>query len=124
MFLFALDWYDDPGRSGWSAMAVLRWFVLVAAALGLALAIAQAGMRGPALPSTLDMLGMMLGGLTTLLLAIRFITTGAPLALGAYLGVVAAAVMTFGAYRALRGEQGATPGPDRPVELVELTSRR
>ena len=118
--LFALHWYADPARSGWSAMSVLRWFTLVSAALGLALAVAQAALRGPALPATLDLLATPVAGLTTVLLAIRLITTGASLAVGAYVGVVAAAALTLGAYRAMRTEQGWTPGPDRPIEVVTL----
>ena len=122
--LFALHWYADPARSGWGAMSVLRWFTLVSAALGLALAVAQAALRGPALAATLDLLATPVAGLTTLLLAIRLITTGASLAVGAYVGVVAAAAVTLGAYRAMRAESGWTPGPDRPVEVVKLGVRQ
>ncbi len=120
--LFALNWYCDPTRNGWASMAVLRWFVLVSAAMGLALAVAQAASRGPALPVTLDLLTNLVAGATTVLLVIRLITTGASLGAGAYVGVVAAAALTLGAFRALRVEQGWTPGPDRPVEPVELSS--
>jgi hypothetical protein len=120
--LFALHWYGGPPRTGWAAIPTLRWFALVTAAFGLALSITQVTSRGPALPVTLDLLGGPVAGLTTILLAIRLITTGAALAAGAYVGVVAAAATALGAFRALRTEQGWTPGPERPVELVELSS--
>lgn len=120
--LLELHWYRDPARTGWTAIPTLRWFVLVTAALGLALALAQASRPGPALAVTLDMIATVVGGLTTLLLAIRLITTGASVAVGGYVGLVAAAVTVLGAFRAFRAEQGWTPGPERPVELVELSS--
>lgn len=100
------------------------WFALIIATLGLALGVCQATMSGPALPVTLDLLAMVLAAVTTLLLAIRLVTTGAPLAIGAYLGVLCGAGVTVGAFRALHGEQGWTPGPDRPVELVERRGSR
>ena len=118
--LFALNWYCQPTHATWRAIPTLRWFLLVAAVLGLAAVVAQAAMRGPALPVTLDLLGMLVAGLTTVLVAIRMITTGATLWTGAWVGVGAAALTTLGAYRAMRTEQGWTPGPDHPVEVVPL----
>jgi hypothetical protein len=118
----ALHWYGGPPRTGWAAVPTLRWFALVTAAFGLALSITQVTSRGAALPVTLDLLAGPVAGLTTILLAIRLITTGAPLEAGAYVGVVAAAATALGAFRALRTEQGWTPGPEHPVELVQLTS--
>ncbi len=108
-------------RTGWEAIPTLRWFGLLTVALGLALALAQALVRGPALPATLDLIAMLVAGLTTLLLLIRLATTGAPLRFGAVVGLLAAGAVTFGAFRALRTEQGAVPEPGRPVELVELS---
>jgi len=121
--LFALDWYSGPAVGGWRAIPTLRWFVLTSAVLGLALGLAQIAMRGPALPVTLDLIGMLIAGLTTILIAIRLITTGATLAAGAWVGVGAAALTALGAYRAMRTEQGWTPGPEHPIELVQLRTR-
>ncbi|HLI59965.1 MAG TPA: hypothetical protein VKV21_09910 [Solirubrobacteraceae bacterium] len=120
--LFALHWYGNPAVGGWRAIPTLRWFLLATALLGLALTLAQAAMRGPALPVTLDLIGMLAAGVTTILTAIRLITTGATPAVGAYVGVGGAALTTLGAYRAMRVEQGWTPGSERPVELIELRS--
>ena len=118
--LFALNWYCNPEIGGWRAIPTLRWFLLVSAVLGLALAVTQLAMRGPALPVTLDLLGMLVAGLTTILTVIRMITTGATLWTGAWVGVGAAALTALGAYRAMRTEQGWTPGRDREIEVVKL----
>lgn len=123
--LFALHWYGGhPPRSGFNALPALRWVVLVAAALGISTAVAQATMRAPAVPVTLDMLAMLLGGVATVLLAIRLASTSAPLAAGAYVGVVALAAMTYACFKAVRTEHGWTPGPERPVEVVSLRTPR
>jgi hypothetical protein len=118
--LFGLNWYCSPTIGGWSAIPTLRWFLLVSAVLGLALLVTQAVMRGPGLPVTLDMLAMLVAGLTTILTAIRMITTGATLWTGAWVGVGGAALTALGAFRALRAEQGWTPGRARDVELTRL----
>ena len=139
--LFVLHWYvrgasfwSRGGRrgdvfglrfgaaTGWDAIPTLRWFVLVTAVLGLLLALAQAASRGPALPVTLDLVSMLIAGVTTILVAIRLATTSTPLRFGAVAGVFAEALVTTGAYQALRAEQGWTPGAEREVELVELSS--
>ena len=118
--LFALNWYCNPTIGSWRAIPTLRWFLLVSAVLGIALVLTQAAMRGPALPATLDMIGMLVAGLTTILTAIRLITAGATLWTGAWVGVGAAALTTIGAFRAFRTEQGWTPGRDREIEVIEL----
>jgi hypothetical protein len=118
--LFALNWYCNPTIATWRAIPTLRWFILVSAVLGLASVLTQAVMRGPALAATLDTLGMLVAGLTTILIAIRMITTGATVWTGAWVGVGAAALTALGAFRALRTEQGWTPGRDREVERIQL----
>ncbi len=107
-------------RTGWTAIPVLRWFVLVTVALGLALTIAQAASAGPALPVTLDLMGMVVAGVTSVLLVIRLASTGAPLRFGAVLGLLSCLAIAVGAFRALRAEHGWTPGPGREIELVDL----
>jgi hypothetical protein len=120
--LFALDWLraSGAGRTGWSAVPVLRWFVLAAALSALVLAGTQATMRGPALPVAMSVVATILSALTTLLLVIRLITTGATPQVGGYLGLVALIAMTCGCFASLRVEQGWSPGPDRPIETVAL----
>ena len=108
--------------TGWHAIPTLRWFVLATVVAGLTLALAQAAVPGPALPVTLDLIGMLIAGLTTILLIIRLASTGAPLRFGAVVGLAAAGVVTFGAYRAMRTEAGWTPGPGRPIEVVHVST--
>jgi hypothetical protein len=98
--------------------------ILVAAAMGLLLAAAQAVCRAPALPASLDVVGLVLGVATVLLLAVRLATTGASLRVGAFLALAAAVGLTLGAFQALRREEGWTPGPDRPVPVVALGLRQ
>jgi hypothetical protein len=124
VILFALDWLSSGGieRRGWSSVPVLRWVILVAALSALALTVAQATARGPGLPVSLSVVTTVLGALTTLLLVIRLLTTGASVEAGGYLGLVAAIAMTCGAFVSLRVEQGWAPGPERPIETVPLSS--
>ena len=121
VFLFALDWYNgaDP-RDGWQALPALRWLLLVAAAIVIVTALAQALSRGPALSAALDVVSLGLTGVTTLLLIIRLATTGASLCPGAFLGLGATLAMLVGMFASLRIEQGWPPGPNRPIELVAL----
>jgi hypothetical protein len=123
VILFALDWLRSAGinREGWSAVPVLRWLIVVAALSAVALAVAQATRPGPGLPVSLSVIATVLSALTVLLLVIRLLTTGATAQLGAYLGLLAAITMTYGAFASLRAEGGWTPGRDRPIETVPLT---
>jgi hypothetical protein len=111
---------DPPGSSGWQALPVVRWFVLVSVALALAAVVTQAVRRGPAVAVTLDLLAMLAAGVTTILLGVALATERWTLAPGAYIEVIAVAALASGALRAMRTEQGWTPGPDHPVELVTL----
>jgi hypothetical protein len=110
--------------NGWDAVPTLRWFVLVTAALGLLLAVAQAATPGPALPVTIDLAAMIVAGVTTILVAIRLASTSAPLRFGAIVGLFSVGLVAIGAYQAMHAEQGWTPGVDREVELVELSGER
>ena len=123
IILFALHWLRSAGvtRDGWSAVPVLRWVIVGSALSALALTVAQATARGPALPVSLSVIATVLSALTAVLLIIRLLTTGAALQLGAYLGLLAAIGMTYGAFASLRAEQGWTPGPDHPIEIVPLS---
>jgi hypothetical protein len=112
-----------PGPTAWQAITVLRWFVLVSAALGLGSVAAQALRRGAALAVSLDLITMLVSGLTTILLAIKLASTDLPLSAGAYVLVVAVAAVAVGTFRAMRTEQGWTPGPDHPVQLLQLRGR-
>lgn len=125
-FLFALNWLNRAGhnRRGWIAIPALRWLLLLTALAALGLACAQATRRSPAVPVSLSVIVTALGGLSTLLLIIRLLTTPAGLCAGAFLGLVAVAGIALGGFVSLRREQGWTPGPDDPIETVRLGSKR
>ena len=124
VFLFALNWLRSAGvtRDGWSAVPMLRWVILVAALAAMALTVSQATRPGPALPVSLSVIVTVLSAMTVLLLIVRLLTTGGTPQLGAYLGLLAAIVMTGSAFASLREEQGWRPGPEHPIETVPLSS--
>ena len=123
LVLMLLARWAGPGggaSDGWHAMPVLRWLLAVAIGSGLALAIAQAACRAPALPAALSVISTVLGAVATVALAVRLPTAAAAPDLGDWLGLAAAAGITAGAFLSLRDEQGWVPGPDRPIETVGL----
>ena len=121
VFLFVLDWYDtSPPRTGFRALPVLRWVLLVTVALVIVTVLAQALARGPALSVALDVVSLVVTAIVVLLLIVRLATTGASLCPGAFLGLAASLAMLVGVYASLRIEQGWPPGPDRPIEVVPL----
>jgi hypothetical protein len=124
VFLFALNWLTVGGhnRHGWEAIPVLRWVLVVTAVTALVLTFTQATRSGPAVPVSLSVVVTVLGGVSTLLLIIRLLTTSAGLCAGAFLGLVAVIGIAVGGFDSLRREQGWTPGPDHPVETVSLSS--
>jgi hypothetical protein len=128
VLVFAVPWFSFAAASGgdthanaWSALPTLRWLILVTAALGLLMGYFQATRSAPALPVALDHPLLPLSAITTIVLLIRILTgEGSPLA-GAIAGLVATAVLTAGAFMSLRQEQGWEPGPEHPIETVELS---
>ncbi len=124
VFLFALNWLTVGGhnRRGWEAIPVLRWVLVVTALTALVLTFAQATRSGPALPVSLSVIVTVLGGVSTLLLIIRLLTTSAGLCAGAFLGLAAVIGIVVGGFDSLRREQGWRPGPGHPIETVPLSS--
>jgi hypothetical protein len=124
VFLFALNWLTVGGRNqhGWEAIPILRWLLVVTALTALLLTIAQATRSGPGLPVALSTIVTVLGAVSTLLLVIRLLTTSAGLCAGAFLGLLAVIGIMVGGFDSFRHEQGWTPGPDRPIETVPLSS--
>jgi len=117
--LFVLPWFAGSG-SGWTALPILRWPIAVAALSGLALAILQATRRAPALPVATSLVATPLAALTTLALIIRIPTDAASPRPGAFVGLVAVAAVTAGAFWSLRAEDGWTPDPEHPIERISL----
>jgi hypothetical protein len=131
VLVFAVPWvsFVNPGgghttANAWTSFPTLRWLLLVTAALGLLVAYLQAARSAPALPVALDVVLLPLAAITTLVVLIRLLTgSGSPQVSG-WLGLVATAVLTAGAFKALRVEEGWNanpPTPDHPVETIELS---
>jgi hypothetical protein len=140
--MFALKWYTtalSPGvgqsvlggvshldralsRSvtGWSGLNHLRWLVLLTIVVGFALIVLQATRPSPALPVTLSLLVMFLGGLTVIWLFIRVVVDPpGGRAVGGWVGLAAAATLTWGAFRSLSME-GISP-KDAPADIPTVT---
>jgi hypothetical protein len=110
-----LPWYGDV--SGFEAMTVIDILLVLIAAVGIALAVLQATQTTPALPVAFGVLTVVIGAIGVLLVLFRLIDApgdvGGP-ATGAWLGLVAAAGMTVGGWRALANEHvpHLPPGPE------------
>ena len=125
--LFAMNWYTVPrpfttglsglhNVNGWHGVSHLRWVLLVTVIAALALFVLQATRRSPALPATFSLIVMFLGGLSVIWLLIRVaINPPGGRCWGGWVGLTAAAVLTWGAYWSLRKE-GIAPS-DAPADI-------
>jgi cytochrome bd-type quinol oxidase subunit 2 len=107
VFMLAGTWYGhgSHARTGWQALPVLRWLVLVTIACALALAVAQATRRAPAIPATLSLIVTVLGLITVLALIYRvLIDPPAHEQAAAYLGLLSAIALAYGGFLSLRQE--------------------
>ncbi len=116
--MFLLRWYGfhtvvtDVGASwnGWHGLTTLRWFMLVTAALGLALTYFQTANRTPAVPSTLSVIVPVVALITFIPLIYRvLINEPGPDSLidpraGAFIGLLATLAIVGGGYLSLREE--------------------
>jgi hypothetical protein len=98
------------GVNGWHGHTVLRWLMLLTIIAALGLAFITATQRTVALPVTGAVLTTAIAGFTTVLLAYRvIINEPGPNDLiavkpGAWLGLIAAAVVTYGGYLSMKEE--------------------
>jgi hypothetical protein len=128
--VFALGWYGVPragttssSENGWHGLTHLRWLVLIAILLALALVWLQATRRTPALPVTCSMFAMLIGGLTVLALLYRVVLNppaGLSVKAGAYVGLVATVAITYGGYKSMRTEGIAARDAPAEIETVGL----
>ena len=131
VLMFAVPWvsFANPGgghttANAWTSFPTLRWLLLVTAALGLLVVYLQGARSAPALPVALDVVLVTLAAITTLVLLIRLLTGSGSPEVGGWLGLVATAALTAGAFTALREEEGwdpNSPTPDHPIETIELS---
>jgi hypothetical protein len=99
--------------------------MLVTIVVAFALLLSQAACRAPAIPVTLSVFAALLGGLTTLWLFVRVvIDPPGGREFGGWLGLIAAAAITYGGYASARLE-GTLPEDTQSevptVTLSELT---
>lgn len=141
--MFLLPWYGLSGRlelelsnhglptsvDGWNGLTINRWLMLITIVVVLALFVAQGLSRGPALPASLSVLATLLGIITSLVLIDRVLIDTpftSPLVetkYGAYLGLLSAFVLTYGAVRSLREEDPPDPARNAAIPVVKLPSR-
>lgn len=129
--MFVMSWYSvalpyiPPGPryyaqpvtvDGWHGVSHLRWLLLVTIIVAFALFLLQATRRAPALPVTFSLLATLLGGLSVIWLFVRVIIDppGGRCA-GGWVALVAAIVLTWGAWRSLRME--GILGTDAPAHI-------
>ena len=122
--IFLLDWYGLNGTlaptaqrlglpssvNGWHGLTTVRWLLLLTVGCALALVYFHASRRAPALPVALSVILTVLSLITTLVLVYRvlinqpgpgdLITTRT----GAYVGLLSAVALLYGAYRSMRQE--------------------
>lgn len=122
--IFVLSWFGSSHGTvtGWDGLPVVRWLLVVTAALGLLLAFFQQTRRAPALPVVLSLIVTALALITAVVLVIRLLTSAATPQVGAFVGLAAVLGILAGGFWSLREEDGWQPGPDRPIEPVPLSS--
>jgi hypothetical protein len=115
--LLFLSWYGAGGTgasaTGWTALSVLRWLILLDGLLAVGLAGAQAACRAPALPVTLSVAATVVAVPTAIALIYRvLINLPGPDSIvsqkpGAFVGLIAACAIAYGAGSSLRQESAA-----------------
>lgn len=132
-FLFLVPWYGAGATrasravpytvNGWHGLTHLRWLMLATILVSLVLVIAQTTRRAPALPVTISVISTVLGAVNAILLAYRVLVdvpgTGTSQRVGAYLGLISAVTIAYGAYRSLRQE--GVRSADGPGQIERVT---
>jgi hypothetical protein len=128
VFLFATEWYGvagvpDPSaarpaistaESGWTALSMVRWVVLVTALVAIGSVVLHASQRRHGTKTDTSRLVAGLGALTSLLLIYRVLIelpSGAKVIdqkLGAFLGLVCALGIALGGYESIAEHQART----------------
>ena len=117
-----LEWYSAGGGIGataWEAFSMTDLLVALAALLAVALAAATARSEAPAVPVALSVITATLTPIVMLIVVIRIIWVPGPNEVvdpsaGAFLGLLALAAVTAGAWIAMRDEE--RPAPPVPVD--------
>jgi hypothetical protein len=109
-----------PEATAWEAFGVLDVVLALLALPPLALAVTQATRPSPSIPVMFSVLTTLAGALAALLILYRIVNQPGPneivdVQLGAWLGLLAALVVTAGGWRSMRVE----PIPGAPTPPVE-----
>jgi cytochrome b561 len=140
--MFGLPWYGLTGQlqrtlsnvgastsvDGWNGLTINRWLMLVTILVALSLGVVQGLLRAPALPVSLSVIATVLGIITSLVLIDRvlidtpFSSPSIETKFGAYLGLLSALVLTYGAGRSLREEDPPDPARNAVIPTVKLPS--
>jgi cytochrome bd-type quinol oxidase subunit 2 len=126
VFLLAGRWYGHgaQARTGWEALPVLRWLLVVTIAAAFALVFAQVTRRAPAVPVTLSLVVTVLGAITVLALIYRvLISPPSHEQAGAFLGLLSAIALAYGGYLSLREEGIARQDAPRDIPVVRPESQ-
>lgn len=136
--MFLLPWFRDGSAGGasasrgvaasldgWNSLTYVRWVLLIAVAISIAVVALTATRQSPAIPVTFSMLACVLGGLSSLLLIYRVIdhpTVTASVATvaarpGIYFGLVGALLIAYGGYLSMRAESSQF-GDTAAIETV------
>jgi cytochrome bd-type quinol oxidase subunit 2 len=118
VFLLAGTWYGQgaQARTGWEALPVLRWLLVLTIAAAFALVFTQVTRRAPAMPVTLSLIVTVLGVISVLAVIYRvLINPPAHEQAAAYLGLISALVLAYGGYRSMR-QEGIAPR-DAPSDI-------
>jgi hypothetical protein len=122
----ALPWYGgrapEDTVTGFESFAVIDVLLLVAAAVGLTLAILQATRTSPALPVAFGVLTVTAGLIAVLLVVYRLVNEPGPddlieVRAGAWLGLAAVLALTAGGWLSIGNERVRGLPPDREPEL-------
>jgi hypothetical protein len=113
-----LPWYEaGDSLHGFEALTVVDVLLVLAALVGIALAVLQATRTSPALPVAFGVLTIAAGFLALLLVAFRLIDAPRAdyeIAYGAWLGFVAVVALTAGGWLSIKDERvrGLPPQPE------------
>lgn len=120
-----LDWYSLAGGAGvnaWEAFTVDDVFLAVAGLMGIALLLASATQRSPAVPQATGALTVPLAFVAAILVVVRALALpgGADAReLGLYLGIAATLGVLVGAWRSI-GDESFPAGATPRVEVTPL----
>ncbi len=130
--LYLPDWYlpttgvdlvqRAEGLTGFESFAVLDLYLVLVALTGIALALAQATQRGPALPVGTGVMTVVLAGVGVLLLSYKLVDQPGPnefmdVQRTAYLALAAAVAVVAGGWLSIRTEHVPGEGPPTDVEV-------